>query len=364
MISSLYVHIPFCDCICSYCDFCKMFYSEKFANQYLSVVIKELEDLKINNKLKTIYIGGGTPSSLNLEQLELLLNSLSVYLDEDYEFTIEVNPESIDESKINLFSKYGVNRVSIGVQTFNGKILSFLNRHHTYDDVKNCVDLLNKYHINNYSFDFIYGIKNQSLEIIDNDISIASSLNPKHLSFYSLILEDNTMLKVNKYKEIDEDIVREQYDYIYSTLVNKGYKRYEVSNFSLVGYESKHNLTYWNNQEYYAIGVSASSYINGVRYTTSRNISNYLNGVIEKEDYSVDSEKEYIMLKLRLDEGIDLKEYKYIFNNDFLVKYKVVVESFIEKKLLKIENNKLKTTYDGMMLLDTILVKLMWGDEE
>ena len=363
MISSLYVHIPFCECICSYCDFCKMYYEEKISSKYLNVLVTELNDLNIKNKLKTIYIGGGTPSSLNVNQLELLLSNLSAYLDEDYEFTIEVNPESVDESKVSLFKRYGVNRVSIGIQTFDEKILSFLNRRHTYKDVEKCVDLLNMYNINNYSFDFIYGIKNQDIKTIDKDISMAISLNPKHLSFYSLILEDNTLLKVNKYKEIDEDVVREQYDYIYSTLAKKGYKRYEVSNFSLHGYESKHNLVYWNNQEYYAIGVAASSYVNGVRYTTNKNITNYSNGVISKEEYIVDREKEYIMLKLRLDEGINLSEYKCIFKNDFLLKYGEVVSEFIEKNLLKVDNNSLKTTYDGMMLLDSILVKLMWGDE-
>ena len=200
MINSLYVHIPFCDCICSYCDFCKMIYSETFSNKYLDVLIKELKGLNIKNKLKTIYVGGGTPSCLSLEQLEKLLSNLYVYLDKDYEFTIEINPESVNEEKIKLFSKYGINRVSIGIQTFDEKILSFLNRRHKYKDVKNCVELLNKYNISNYSFDFIYGINDQNIEIISNDINIAVSLNPKHLSFYSLILEDNTMLKVNKYK--------------------------------------------------------------------------------------------------------------------------------------------------------------------
>jgi oxygen-independent coproporphyrinogen-3 oxidase len=172
------------------------------------------------------------------------------------------------------------------------------------------------------------------------------------------------MLKVNKYVEEDEDIVREQYDYIYSNLKHNGYNRYEVSNFSLNGYESRHNLVYWNNEEYYAIGVGASSYIDGFRYTTSKNISKYLNGVIEREKYEVEKEKEYIMLKLRLEKGINLNDYKSIFCEDFLLKYKYVVDELVEKSLIIIENNELKTTYEGMMILNNVLLKLMWGDEE
>ena len=362
-ITSLYVHIPFCNHICSYCDFCKMFYDDKIVDKYLVVLINELESLKINHKLKTIYIGGGTPSSLNVFQLDKLLNALFNYLDVEYEFTIEVNPENVSEEKIQLFAKYGINRVSVGVQSFDKSILSFLNREHSYDDVKKVVELLNKYDIYNYSFDFIYGIKNQNINVIKNDLNLAVELKPKHLSFYSLILEDNTVLKINEYEEEDQDVVRNQYDFIYSKLGNNGYTRYEVSNFSLKGYESKHNLVYWNNEEYYAIGVGASSYVNGIRFTASKNITNYLKNKIDKEKYEVEKEKEYIMLKLRLDKGFNLNDYKSIFNEDFLLKYKSVVESLIDASLVEIKNNYFKTTYEGMMLLDSILVKLMWGDE-
>ena len=152
-INSLYVHIPFCNHICSYCDFCKMFYDEKICNNYLDILINELNELNISHKLNTIYIGGGTPSSLSEDQLKRLLGSLSSYLEEDYEFTIEVNPETINEEKIKLFELYGINRVSIGVQSFDEKILRFLNRKHDYNKVKECVCLLAKYNINNYYFD-------------------------------------------------------------------------------------------------------------------------------------------------------------------------------------------------------------------
>lgn len=361
-INSLYIHIPFCEHICSYCDFCKMFYNEAICDTYIDVLLEEFKNLNLDHKLKTVYIGGGSPSCLNVNQLRKLLSAFSDFLDIDYEFSIEVNPENINEEKIKIFKEYGINRVSIGIQSFDEGILKFLGRKHCFDDVKNCVDLLNKYNITNYSFDFIYGIKNQSVDSINNDLYLAFNLKPKHLSFYSLILENNTILSVNKYKEEDEDVVRKHYDFIYDKLNNNDFNRYEVSNFCLKGYECKHNLVYWNNLEYYSIGVSSSCYVNGVRYTTSRNITNYLKGIIDKEKFEVEKEKEFIMLKLRLEEGINLVEYKSIFFKDFLVEYDEVVYKLIKNNMLEIENGYLKTTYNGMMLLDAILIDLMWGE--
>ena len=362
-ISSLYVHIPFCEHICNYCDFCKMYYNERICDEYIDVLLKELENANIDNELKTIYIGGGSPSCLNVSQLERLLSALNTYLENEYEFSIEVNPENINEDKIKLLKKYGINRVSVGIQSFDEEILKLLGRKHCFNDVKRCIDLLNKYGIYNYSFDYIYGIKGQSIKSISRDLDLAISLNPKHLSLYSLILESNTVLSINKYKEEEEDKVREHYDYIYKKLKDNKYDRYEVSNFSLEKYECKHNLVYWNNLEYYAIGVGASSYVNGKRYTTSRNISNYLKNIINKEEYIVEKEEEYIMLKLRLDKGINLSEYKSIFCDDFLLKYKKVVDELIDNKLLEIDGCYLRTTYDGMLLLNNVLIKLMWGGE-
>lgn len=356
--SSLYVHVPFCDHICSYCDFCKMFYDEKVVDNYLGCLFEELNNLNVS-KLKTIYIGGGTPSCLSVDQLDRLLSKLNKYLDDDYEFSIEVNPESVCEDKIKLFRKYGINRVSIGVQSFDDGVLKLLNRKHNFEDVKNCVSLLSKYDINNYSMDFIYGIKGFKVDYLDK----VFSLKPKHLSFYSLILEDNTLLKINNYEEEEQDKVREEYDYIYNELKKYGYNRYEVSNFCLKGYECKHNLVYWHNEEYYAIGAGASSYVNGVRYTSSKSITKYVKGIVNKEKEVADREKEEIMLRLRLDEGINLNDYKSIFNGDFLIKYERVVEELVSKGLVEIKDNCLKTTYEGMMLLDSVLIKLMWGGE-
>ena len=360
-VKSMYVHIPFCKSICSYCDFTKVFYSFLYEEKYLLALIKEIEDAK-PNKCNTIYIGGGTPSVLSNAGLEKLLSFLKDYLEDDYEFTIEVNPETIDESKVMLFKKYGINRVSIGVESFNEEILSILSRKHTFKDVKMCVDLLNKYDITNYSFDFIYGIRGLKKSHIKNDFKYIDMLNPKHLSFYSLILENNTCLMAQKYVEEDEEVVVDQYEYIYSELEKRGFKQYEVSNYCLKDYESKHNLVYWNAKEYYGFGLGASGYINNIRYINTKNLTKYLNNenFKEKEELTINEKKEeYIMLKLRLTEGFNLSEYMNLFNEDLKKTKKREIEKLIGNNLIKIDGDRLTTTHQGMLLLDVVILDLI-----
>lgn len=360
-VDAMYVHIPFCKSICSYCDFTKIFYSFLYEEKYLNSLFNEIEKENIN-LCKTIYIGGGTPSVLSNEGLEKLLSFLFKYLDNDYEFTIEVNPETINEEKVKIFKKYGINRVSVGVESFNEDILNLLDRKHSYDDIKTCIDLLNKYEIFNYSFDFIYGIRGLTINHLQYDFECIDMLNPKHLSFYSLILEDNTCLKANKYKELDEDEVVKQYDYIYKELYKRGYNQYEVSNYCKRGYESKHNLVYWKDKEYYGFGLGASGYVSQKRYINTKNLTRYLNFDYNREYEQLtttDIKEEFIMLGLRLNEGISLNEYKYKFNEDLLIEKKDEISQLLKNKLIKISNDRLFTTYQGMLLLDMVILKLI-----
>jgi oxygen-independent coproporphyrinogen-3 oxidase len=360
-VKSMYVHIPFCKSICSYCDFTKVFYSFLYEEKYLNSLEKEIKEDR-PNKCNTIYIGGGTPSVLSNNGLERLLSMLSSYLESDYEFTIEVNPETIDEDKVKLFAKYGINRVSIGVESFNDEILLLLSRKHKFADVKKCVDLLNKYGIENYSFDFIYGIRGLKINHIKNDLKYIDALNPKHLSFYSLILEDNTCLKAQKYVEEDEEVVVNQYDFIHKELEKRGYIQYEVSNYAKQGYKSRHNLVYWNAKEYYGFGLGASGYIYGTRYINTKNLTKYLDGINNRELEILtndDIKEEYILLKLRLNEGIELDEYQKKFNEDLLKVKEKEIKQLINSNLIKIDKNRLTTTYQGMLLLDMVIVKLM-----
>lgn len=301
---------------------------------YLKELEKEIKNNYNNDVLKTIYIGGGTPSSLDLEELEYLFNILdSLIKDTNYEYTIECNVENLTEEKIKLFKKYGINRVSIGVQTFNEKYLKFLNRHHSRDDVINIINILKKYNINNINVDLIYALPGQTLEELDDDLEEIIKLDIPHISTYSLIIEPNTILYNNGIKNIDEELDFKMYEKIINKLNN--YNHYEVSNFAKPGYESKHNLTYWNNNEYYGFGVGASGYINGIRYDNTRSINNYLKGtrMVQKEyiDFNTKLENEFI-LGFRKISGINKKEFydKYHFE----IKNIEIINELIKKGLL------------------------------
>ncbi len=356
-INSLYIHIPFCRNICFYCDFPKLLKNPDLEKKYLIALIKELKSQKINHKLKTIYIGGGTPSSVNLLPL---FKELSKYLDKDTEFTVEANVLDINIDLLKQYKNYGVNRISLGVQSLNNDLLIVLGRKHCRLDVLNKIKLTKRY-IKNINVDLIYGYKELSLEKLKKEIKDYLNLNVNHISTYSLEIHKCTKFYNDKRKDLDTSIVREQFDLIYSSLTNHGYNRYEISNFAKEGYESKHNITYWKDNEYYGIGLGAASYKNKVRYKNTLNIFNYLSGKyqMEKEKISLEDDKKYyLMLNLRLSDGIKLKEYKKRFNIDLLDEKREAINKLIKRKLLLIKNDYLLTTYEGSMLLDIILEEL------
>lgn len=319
MVNSLYIHIPFCRSICSYCDFCKMYYNEKYVKSYLTSLEKEVCSLYKGDTLKTIYIGGGTPSCLDklyLNKLFLIIKRFS--LADDIEFTFECNIEDINEDLLLFLKKNGVNRLSIGIESFNEKLLRVLGRNYSSDIINDKIILAQKF-FSNINIDLIYGINGESLNDLKEELNKFILLDVNHISIYSLILEDNTMLKINNYKEIDEDLNRDMYDYIVEFLESKGYIQYEISNFSKKGYESKHNLTYWNNDRYYGFGLGASGYIENIRYTNTRSLSKYISGNYTsfKEDVNSKTDMEnFMILGLRKIKGVSNNEFKRRFNKD------------------------------------------------
>lgn len=361
MVQSLYVHIPFCQKICDYCDFTKLQYFHNFAVSYLDAL---KEDLKRNvpvQQFKTIYVGGGTPTVLETPLLEELLIMLLPYSKEVEEYTFEVNPETLTDEKVKLLCKYGVNRVSIGVESTDDRILKSINRSHTFKDVENSVALLRKYGINNINLDLILGLPNVTKNMLSKDLNNILSLNPSHISTYSLTVHPNTVFYLNKIKEPSEDFSRELYDLVHDVLTSKGFLHYEVSNFSLPGKQSQHNMTYWKNNEYYAAGLGASGYVKGIRYKNTTNFSKYNEKIFEKEIEKIDlkSDFEYqIMLNLRTTEGLDLDYIRAIFNKDIYKEKFRVIDKFINNGLLIMSNNHLVPTYEGMMVLDQIIVSL------
>ena len=318
MIESVYIHIPFCNKICNYCDFCKMYANDEMIKKYLESLLKEIDTYYINDKLKTIYIGGGTPSVLENDELDYLFSIINnLKKDKNYEFTFECNLNDINEPLLMYLKNKGINRLSIGVESFNKKILKILGREYNFD-IKEKIELCKKY-FSNINIDLIYGINGQTLNDLKDDLEKFIELDIEHISIYSLILEDHTILKINNYVEIDEDLNREMYDYICNFLKKNGFIHYEISNFSKKGYESKHNQNYWNNGKYYGFGLGASGYIDDIRYTNTRSLTKYINGkyryIMENITKKIDMEN-YMILGLRKTKGVSEKEFKEKYNLD------------------------------------------------
>lgn len=358
-VNSLYIHIPFCRKICAYCDFFKLLKSTNFEDNYINELVFDLKEVKNKFLLfKTIYIGGGTPSCLELNNLEKLLQILSTMHLKKYEFTIECNPEDITEDFLKLITKYGVNRISLGIQTFKNETIKKLNRTENLDYFK-IIEQVKKY-ITNINVDFIYGLPDENIEDIKNSLDNFLKLKINHISLYSLTVNKNTLFYNQNIHEISEDKSRDYYDYIVKTLTKNNFIHYEVSNFAKSGYKSLHNLTCWNDENYVGVGVGAHGYINNIRYKISLNITSYLNHKreISKEIITEKMHKEeFIMLALRLKNGIDLNKYHDVFNENFLEKYAVLIKELIDQKLIIIKNNHLKCTKKGFIIQDLIIVK-------
>lgn len=360
--TSLYIHIPFCEYICDYCDFTKLQYFRNFALLYIKSLKKEIESLHIDNQLETIYIGGGTPSSLETDLLEELLSFLDKYSNGVKEYTFEANPESLNEDKIKLLKKHHINRVSLGVESTNDKILKAINRHHTFEDVKTAVTTLRKHNINNINLDLILGLPNVTNKMLIKDIDNIVSLSPNHISAYSLTVHPNTMFYIKNIATKNSEEERELYDLISKKLLGHGYIHYEVSNFAKDEFYSLHNLTYWQNKEYYAAGLGASGYIGNVRYTNTRNINKYNKDIYERENEIVDLDEEYVyqvMLNLRTIFGLDLNMVKEKYHKDLFKEKDKEINNNIDNGLLILKDNHLIPTYEGMMVLDKIILELI-----
>lgn len=361
-VNSVYIHIPFCKNICSYCDFCKMYYNSNYVKNYLNSLKDEISKNYSNETIKTIYIGGGTPSSLSITELKELFDILKIFkLDNDFEFTIECNIEDITKDKIKLFKENKVNRISIGVESFNKDNLKLLNRKEIeFDDVKDKIDLIKSIGIENINIDFIYAIPNENMSILKSDLELFLRLDVPHISLYSLIIEDNTKLKINNIKNIDENLDYEMYNYIEKVLKQNDYNHYEVSNFSKIGYESKHNLVYWNNEHYYGFGLGASGYIDNIRYTNTRSLNKYLDGsyILEKEILTKKEEMQNEMI-------LGLRKMKGVNKNLFYKKYNINIEEafdikelVVNKKLID-DDKYIKISDDYIYLSNDILINFI-----
>ena len=349
-MKSLYIHIPFCNKICSYCDFAKFNKNNKWVDRYLISLKEEINKNYQGELLKTIYIGGGTPSSLNMNQLKELFNILKVLnIGPDYEFTFECNIEDINEDLLVLLKDNKVNRLSIGIQSFNKKILKVLGRE-TNVNINEKI-LIAKKHFKNINVDFIYGVFDTDINDLKEDLDKFYNLDINHISIYALILEDNTLLKVNNYKELDEDVQRDMYDFIRNYLKEKGYTHYEISNFAKEGYESIHNLTYWNNEEYYGFGLGASGFISKIRYENTRNLNKYLDGnhILESHVLNENENMENEMI-------LGLRKINGVNKEKFHLKYNKKIEEVFDVKKLKENKDYYYIDSNELFISNSILI--------
>lgn len=377
----LYIHIPFCKQKCSYCDFCSYANKESFIKRYIQCVLKEIIEVGNNNKIdfengkddlflvKTIYIGGGTPSLIDSKYIVQIIEDikLNFEIDEKAEITIEVNPGTVTLEKLEDYKSAGINRLSIGLQSTHEHLLKEIGRIHTYLDFLDTFRFAREAGFENINVDLMIGIPNQTLEEVKDSIEEIVSMEPEHISVYSLILEENTPLfkKVEEGLELpNEDLERKMYWAVKQTLEQNNYIHYEISNFAKKGYESKHNLDCWNQKEYIGFGIAAHSYTNGIRYSNIENIEQYIKNYDEdkteenlvfheKQDMEA-MQKEYMLLGLRKIDGVSIQEFKIKFVANPVFLYHSELEKLVNEELLEIDGDQIKLTNKGLDLANIV----------
>lgn len=365
----LYIHIPFCVKKCKYCDFVSFTDKDDFFDVYIDRLLEEAKEYS-GEKIDTVFIGGGTPSVLSARQLEKLITSItSIYeLANSCELTIELNPKTLDEEKLGVLKDCGVNRLSVGVQSFCDEELEAIGRIHDAKTAYNTVELIKDFGFDNFNLDIMLGLPNQTKYSLEHTLKTAISLNPTHISCYSLILEENTPLFLEYengiYPTLSDEDDRELYSFTKTYLKNNNYEQYEISNFAKTGYGSKHNLKYWNCDEYIGLGVAAHSYMDGERFYNTSDINEYLDGKFHCEDKTIlsteDKISEYIIMRLRLLDGIFEEEFYKRFNKDFYLLYKNQIDNFIKSGFIKYENKAYKLTDKGIDVSNSIMCEFVW----
>ena len=354
-----YIHIPFCSHICYYCDFAKVLMTGQPVEAYIDELLKEYDSYDISS-LKTLYIGGGTPSVLPADQLEKLLTHLTKTLDleELEEFTVEANPSDLTDEVLAVLANSPVNRISLGVQSFDDKLLKKIGRTHTEAQVYSSIERLRAAGFENITIDLIYGLPNQTMEMVERDVQKFLELDLPHVALYSLILEDHTVFmnrqRRGRLRLPSDDRNADMYEYIIETLTSKGYSHYEVSNFGKVGYESKHNMTYWDNAEYYGVGAGASGYLDGIRYKNHGPVHHYLREENKRVNEEVLTRKQMIeeemFLGLRKKNGVSIERFQKKFGQTLEEVYGPVIAKLKIQKMLFDADGRVRMTEKGFEL--------------
>lgn len=355
MIEHAYIHIPFCLRKCNYCSFIS---GENIKNKdiYFSALMKEIQYRYKGEKLKSIYFGGGTPSLVDCDNIKKVLKQFNI--DNDAEITLEANPETVTLDKMKEFKDTGINRISLGLQTFNDDILKLINRGHNSTTGKISVDNIKNAGFENISIDLIYGLPNQTIEDFKNDLKQAVNVDVVHISTYGLKIDEGSYFYDNPPQNVpDDEIQAEMYLELCNFLFK--YNHYEISNFAKMGYESRHNCAYWRNKEYYGFGENASGYEGNLRYKNISNFEEYIKNPLMREEEIYLTNKETceneIFLALRLKQGININEINKKYNIEFMQKYGKIIQKYKEAKLLNYNDNYVSLTKQGILLSNEIM---------
>ena len=378
----LYVHIPFCKQKCYYCDFISHANKEQMIERYVNCLKKEIiqyatenkvmaaHGLELEYRIKTIYIGGGTPSFIDEAYILSIVKTIkdNFNLNEDSEITIEVNPGTANKDKLEAFKSCGINRLSIGLQAVQDEILKKIGRIHTYQDFLNTYEYARQVGFDNINVDLMIGLPDQTLENVKESVKTILNLKPEHISVYSLILEEGTklneLIQTKQLELISDDLEREMYWLVKEILEKHKYNQYEISNFAKSGFKSRHNLDCWNQNEYLGVGVSASSFLDDKRYSNILEIEEYISNIenntpnlnLKLEETLTPESKmnEYMMLGLRKIEGVNIAEFERKFVKNPIVKYSTILEKLNHEGLIEVNGNNIRLTNKGIDLANLV----------
>lgn len=365
----IYIHIPFCLKKCRYCDFCSLADKDTaYMSQYVDQLCRRMSEFALKAKeyiVDTVYFGGGTPSLLPVGQIERIMNTLRRYdVSPNTEITLECNPATANKQYFQKLRATGINRLSIGLQSAHDSELKLLGRAHTASEFVTCFEDARAAGFDNVSADLMYGIPDQTMDSFAASIDLLASLSPEHISAYGLAVEEGTYFHkhLDELRLADDDIQAEMYCMMDDRLSSHGYEKYEISNFSKKGRESRHNLRYWQGLEYLGFGVAAHSYFDGRRFGNSRDISAFMRGEdITEESYIIDNDeakREFVMLGLRLSRGICLSDYKKRFGADLLEVYPQISQ-YIGDGFIKLENDRVFFTQKGFLVSNALLSDML-----
>lgn len=371
----IYIHMPFCKQKCYYCDFVSYTNKELRIKEYIDCVIKEINSYELEKyNVTTIYIGGGTPSFIDGYDIKRIIENIRNKLQnnntkwEEIEITIEVNPGTITAEKLRNYKEAGINRISVGLQATQDKLLKQIGRIHNYQDFLNTYKLLKQVGFENINVDLMIGLPNQHIKDLKESLEKIVDLNPTHISVYSLIVEEgtpiNNLLEEGKIELPDEEQERRMYWYVKDFLELKGYNHYEISNFSKKGKESKHNMNCWNQEQYIGIGAAAHSYLNDVRYSNTSNLEEYIKNIkennieknrnIEEEQTLENKRNEFMMLGFRKIEGVDIAKFKEKFIDNPIFLYKDKIKKLTDEGLIEVDLNNIRLTSKGLDLANIV----------